>query len=527
MNQYLDLLEYILKDGERRENRTGIDTIGIFGAQMRFDLSKGFPLVTTKKVFWKGVVEELLWFISGSTNVRPLQNRGVYFWDEWSKDDGSLGPVYGQQLRRIERIEFKEPLLFTPTDRADIPEFSKEIVIDYKSGSSSILGRVLSTKSSGKATVIKQCGTKSNGGTFIVKFHDTGATREVPYGLCNEALSDFWKPTVWGIGVYGDYDTQDPYYDVLVTTWRDMIRRCYSKETKSYKSYGGKGVHVSPQWLVFSNFQRDVKKIPGWDLKKLYPSEYSLDKDMSVSNRYSIETCRWASDEEQRANGCQITPFSATDPDGNRHSFYSLGYCAKTGNLNVSAVHRCLNGSLRSHKGWSEFSYIYRPPNTVPTVRIVDQLKETLAMLKSDPTTRRAVISLWNPALIERMALPPCHGNVIQFYVSKGKLSCHMYQRSADMFLGVPVNIASYALLTHMVAHVTGLGVGEFIHSFGDAHIYVNHLDQIKEQIIREPFPLPAVEINPDKKDIFDIGYDDITLKNYKFHPPIKGEVAV
>jgi thymidylate synthase len=158
--------------------------------------------------------------------------------------------------------------------------------------------------------------------------------------------------------------------------------------------------------------------------------------------------------------------------------------------------------------------------------KTVDQIQWVIDEIRRNPTSRRLVVSAWNPPELEEMALPPCHV-LFQFYVADGKLSCQLYQRSADTFLGVPFNIASYALLTHMVAHVTGLGVGEFIHTLGDAHIYLNHLDQVREQLTREPYPLPKLVLNPEVKSIFDFTYDDIQIINYRSHPAIKGEVSV
>jgi len=288
MKQYQDLLYQIIDTGERRSNRTGVDTLGIFGAQMRFDLSKGFPLVTTKKVFWKGIVHELLWLISGSTNVKPLQENDIHIWDEWADKNGDLGPIYGKQ-------------------------------------------------------------------------------------------------------------------------WRD------------------------------------------WD------------------------HTHFVSDDVYEASG---------------------------------GTH---GGSYRTDH--------------------IDQLKDVIDRIKTTPDCRRMIVTAWNPTGVPRMAIPPCHA-FFQFRVSGDKrLSCHLYQRSADMFLGVPFNIASYALLTHLVAYVTNLKVGDFIHSFGDAHIYVNHLAQVEEQLKRQPLPLPTLALKcddpPDQRDLFKITYEDIALLNYECHPPIKGDVAV
>lgn len=156
----------------------------------------------------------------------------------------------------------------------------------------------------------------------------------------------------------------------------------------------------------------------------------------------------------------------------------------------------------------------------------IDQLKKVIDMIKTNPESRRLIVSAWNPAEVDDMALPPCH-TLFQFYVADGKLSCQLYQRSADVFLGVPFNIASYALLTHLIAHECGLGVGEFVHSFGDAHIYLNHLDQVNEQLSREPRDLPKLVINPEKKSIFDIELSDLTMEGYNPHPTIKAPVAV
>ena len=264
MKQYLDLLNHILKTGHRKEDRTGTGTISTFGYQMRYDLSEGFPLVTTKKTHLKSIIYELLWFLKGDTNVKYLQEHGVRIWNEWADPDGDLGHIYGYQWRS-------------------------------------------------------------------------------------------WP----------DYD----------------------------------GGHI-------------------------------------------------------------------------------------------------------------------------------DQIKEAVETLKNNPDSRRIIVSAWNVADLDNMNLPPCHA-FFQMYVCDGKLSLQLYQRSADCFLGVPFNIASYALLTMMLAQVCGLQPGEFIHTLGDAHIYLNHLDQVNLQLTRQPRKLPKMKLNPDVKDIFDFKYEDFTLEDYDPWPAIKGEVSV
>jgi thymidylate synthase len=264
MKQYLDLLDHVLKTGVKKTDRTGTGTISVFGYQMRFDLEKGFPLLTTKKLHLKSIIHELLWFISGDTNTRYLNENGVRIWNEWADKDGNLGPVYGYQWRS------------------------------------------------------------------------------------------------WPAG------------------------------------------------------------------------------------------------------------------DG----------------------------------------------------RKIDQLENVIASIKQTPDSRRHIISAWNVGELNKMALPPCH-ILFQFYVADGKLSCQLYQRSADIFIGVPFNIASYALLTLMVAQVTELKPGEFIHTMGDAHIYLNHIDQVKLQLTRQPYKLPEMKINPDIRDILKFRYDDFILEGYVSHPHIKGEISV
>lgn len=264
MKQYLDLLRHILDTGHRKEDRTGTGTISTFGYQMRFDLSKGFPLVTTKKTHLKSIIYELLWFLRGDTNARWLQERGVRIWNEWADPDGDLGHIYGYQWR----------------------------------------------------------------------------------------------------------------------SWPD----------------------------------------------------------------------------------------------------YSGGH--------------------------------------------IDQIAEAIRQIKETPDSRRIIVSSWNVADLGNMNLPPCH-MLFQFYVSDGRLSLQLYQRSGDSFLGVPFNIASYALLTMMVAQVCGLEPGEFIHTIGDAHIYLNHLEQVELQLSREPRALPRMRINPDVKDIFSFRYEDFSLEDYDPWPAIKGEVSV
>jgi len=264
MDQYLTLLRHVLETGHRKSDRTGTGTLSLFGYQMRFDLSEGFPLLTTKKLHTRSIIHELLWFLKGETNIRYLRENKVTIWDEWADENGELGPVYGKQWR----------------------------------------------------------------------------------------------------------------------SWQGADGKTY------------------------------------------------------------------------------------------------------------------------------------------------DQIRSVVDQIRKNPDSRRLIVSAWNVADVSKMALPPCHC-LFQFYVADGKLSCQLYQRSADVFLGVPFNIASYALLTHMMAQVCDLEVGDFVHTFGDVHLYSNHIEQAHEQLTRAPRPLPRLQLNPQVKDLFSFRYEDIEIVGYDPHPPIKAPVAV
>lgn len=318
---YLDFLQYILDNGVKKEDRTGTGTISVFGYQMRYDLSKGFPLFTTKRVPFRLVASELLWFIKGDTNIRYLLQHNNHIWDEWAFK------------KWVESDEYQGP---------DMTDFGRRCLVDEE------------------FNVLYQKELKD---------------------FCNRVLED-----------------------------DDFM-----------KKYGDLGNVYGKQWR------------------------------------------RW------------------TDSEGNE----------------------------------------------------IDQLKDVIEQIKNNPDSRRLIVNAWNPEDVinagakgSKSALPPCHV-MFQFYVIEGKLSCMLTQRSVDTLLGCPFNVASYALLTHLIAHECGLEVGEFIHSAGDAHIYLNHIEQVKEQLSREPRELPTLKINPDKKSIFDIEMEDISIEGYDPHPAIKAPIAV
>lgn len=532
MLEYHKLLKNALENGVYRMDRTGTGTVSVFGTQSRYDLAEGFPLVTTKKMFTKGVIGELLWFIEGNTNASYLEEKyGIKFWNDWADPDtGELGPLYGKQLRNIEHSYWVEPRLRMQSSSELVlkTSFDKNIRVDYLSGESVYLGKTIQTKECGLCTVIKEIATSNGRNQFDVKFHDTGYTRRVDYAAVQtDTIKDPYCQSVYDVGYYGEYE-EDAYTPMLKTVWREMLRRCYNKESESYKSYGAKGIHVHPSWLCFANFNKDARKLTNWNCRVEYGSEYELDKDVRfAANYYSKETCMWSSKVEQSYNTSTNRPFKCLNPKGEEVFFRSVGEAKRKYDLNISAVHRCLNGELNTHHDWSNFEYVVEEGKVCRT-RVIDQLKEVIAEIKHNPQSRRLVISLYNPHEVDKMNLPPCHGNIIQFYTDdENRLSLHMYQRSGDLFLGVPVNIASYSLLLMMVAQVTGYTPHEFIHTIGDAHLYVNHIDQAKLQLSREPLELPIMQINPNVKNIDDFVYEDFTLVNYNPYPAIQAAIAV
>ena len=529
MQQYLDLMRHVLENGVRKEDRTGVGTLSVFGHQMRFDLNDGFPAVTTKKLHFRSIIHELLWFLQGDSNVKYLRDNGVTIWDEWADQNGNLGPVYGHQWRKWHSIKDIQPRRIQRTEPKIETPFGKEINCDNSSNEAGLVGRRFES-STGSYAITKEyrVSRKNSPGLgylrFEIQFLETGYRKDncTKDAVLHGKIKDPYAPTVLGVACLGSPVLKEDR-ELLYQTWVGMLKRCYDEHHLAFPNYGGKGVFVSNRWLVFSNFVEDVKKLPNWLLKKEFPHEYSLDKDYYSSNCYSSDTCLWLSKQEQNLNQSNYQPVRAIAPDG--REIVRMGVkplCREMGFTSIGVFNN-LKGKQGTHHGW-RFEYVQGLHN--PRVRIFDQIRNIVALLKHNPSSRRIILNSWNVAELENMALSPCHV-LAQFYVVNGQLSCQLYQRSADIFLGVPFNIASYALLTMMIAQVTGYQPGDFVHTFGDAHLYTNHLEQTKLQLSRDPYPLPTMKLNPDVTSIFDFTYDDFELVNYQSHPTIKAPIAV
>lgn len=528
MRQYLDLLKDIVENGNDKGDRTGTGTRSVFGRQLRFNLQDGFPLLTTKKMFFRGIVEELLWMLRGETNVKSLQEKGVYIWDEWSNNRGELKNVYGAQWRRWEtpqsnKIIFIHPRQSDPDGspnknlpQVSIPEDYDTLLLD------DVLDKIFPTKGHGLLRPIEkvsQSGEKNS--KYKVQFLETGYITEASLpSIKNGTVRDGFLLKTCGAACLGNpIEHTKQEYDL----WYNMIARCYNTDHPSYHKYGAVGVTVSRQWRCFEDFIKSISDVPNFWRWKNNPSAWQLDKDYYGAEQYSKNTCIFLS----RDDNCMLSRISK--PFRYQGTTYlSQKECAEDHGLEKRRISDVITGT-RIAPGYEEIEVIDVPAGMlVRKQRTIDQIANVIERIKSNPDCRRLIVSAWNPADIDTMALPPCHC-FFQFYVADGKLSCMLYQRSCDVFLGVPFNIASYALLTHIIAYICNLEVGEFVHTFGDVHIYNNHFEQVMRQLNRDPKPLPRLIITTKSviEDPAELKYEDFKLIDYDCHPAIKAEVSV
>lgn len=522
MKQYLDLLEDVLSKGIKREDRTGTGTVSIFGRQLRFDLTKGFPLVTTKKVHFKSAAHELLWFVSGDTNIKYLTDNGVRIWDEWIDKNGDLRQVYGAQWRRWETTGEKIGLIKIKEPDNSLYPVVEDLEVDLE-GADDFVNHIFTTTRGLKFQVKKKLFNGKSNSHYLVQFLDTkGITIVGRPQIRTGQVKDPCHRTVVGVGFLGNDAKNLNYDERLYSLWRNMIARCYDKNHPSYSTYGEVGVSVNAQWFCFSDFVQTISQVPFYWQWKENPGEYELDKDYFKSSQYSKKTCMFLSKND---NVGLITQKGIIfEVEG--YKFVSQLELARYLNIHPQRISDWVLGK-RELPCRSKVS-ILKPPSgyVYRKIRVIDQLRNTICQIKKDPNSRRHLISAWNVAELDEMALPPCH-YAYQFYVADGKLSCICVMRSVDCFLGLPFNIASYALLTHMTAQCTGLEVQDLVFQLGDTHIYKNHFKQVLTQLERDPRTLPFLELNPDIKDIDDFKYEDFQIVGYNPHPAIKGEVSV
>lgn len=477
MKQYLDLCQDVLENGVKKTDRTGTGTISVFSRDMRFDLSKGFPMVTTKKVNFNAILHELLWFLSGDTNIKYLVDNGVNIWN---------GDAYREYKKK--KNGYKTGL--------SMSEYVENIKNDDKFAELyGDLGRIYQSQ--------WRCF-----GSEIVK---------IPQKQPN--LNSSVKPTYLGVA-----NGKGKSNSKLGKTWEGMIARCYDENSPSYHLYGARGVYVCDRWLEFSKFEEDAIKLAGWiDFDKRGDTKLALDKDkLGNGFVYSPETCCWLTHHDNNPTNLKQDKIYTVEKNGVQYSFSNISEFCREHNIKAKNFSDLWtkNKNAKTRSGFTLVNVVDKRKKGI------DQIRNVINSIKTNPDGRRHLVSAWNPNELDMCALPPCHF-AFQFYVANGKLSCKFFMRSNDVFLGLPFNIASYALLTHMVAQVCNLEVGELVYSGTDVHIYQNHIEQVKLQLTREPYPLPTIKINPNVKDINDFRFDDFELVGYQHHPFIKGALSV
>ncbi len=535
MKAYLDLVRRILDTGVVKHNRTGVDALTVPGAMFEHDMELGFPLLTTKSVPFRLVASELEFFIKGLTDKRWLQERNNHIWDEWcnpqgapefksqedrlfwQKENPDLGALgYSHQWRKWAAPYKPVPFIWTGFDRTLQVQPSEEPLV----------GKTFKG-TYGDYTVISYDGKNDYFVKYYtVKFHKTGYTKGSLNSSQIESLTvwDPYAPSVAGVACVGSYESELPpqITDLLKGCWRQIIQRCYNPEHAAYSRYGAKSVYVANSWLIFENFLRDVQEIDGWDNKVSDWHGYQLDKDIK-GGYYSKDTCLWVSREDNGNNTSQNYYFDAVAPDGTLYPG-NVGlhrFCREHG-LNPKVVGAAIKADCYTHKGWK---FTVTGPFKEPPFAGLDQLKRLVERLKTDPTDRRMIVSAWNPVDLHRMALPPCH-YAFQVTVIGDKLNLLWNQRSVDVALGLPFNIASYGLLLHLLAKGANLREGRLVGFLADTHIYVNHIDGLHEQLDRTPYGLPHIE-TPEFSDLFSWEFEHSKLVGYQHHPKIPFQVAV
>ena len=545
-HNYLNLLRDVMENGTYKPDRTGTGVKSVFGRQSRYDLRVGFPLLTTKKMNLASIVSELLWFVEGSGDERRLAeirygksreqltdkttiwtaNAEADYWTPKARFEGDLGRVYGQGWRKwltpdgpVGLIKKKEKVV----ERGFVPSEHQQLGLKVELIPSDLDGQLFSSQSGNAMVIGKVCQNGSKNSKYMVEFASGTWLQVQRPNLATGEFKDPYALSVRNVACIGRVTPEmkkRSYYKRAYDMWNSMIARCYDSTHPSYGLYGRKGVVVSGEWKCFENFMNTLHNVP-YFYQWLENKTYDLDKDYFGAEGYSADTCIFI---EHKMNTSFGSPMR--DRETGR-LFVSQHQAADLFEIADSTLqHRIAEDGFYASDGYRVEPYCPPSGMLVRPQIVTDQLANLIHAIKTDPHGRRHILSAWNPGELDQMALPPCHV-LCQFYVSNGELSCLLYQRSNDLFLGSPYNIASYALLTRMIAQVCGLEAGELVYSQGDTHIYVDHFDAVMEQLTRTPYPSPVLYINPSITEIGDFKMSDFELHHYESHPLIKAKMAV
>lgn len=528
MQAYKDIIKNVLENGTKKPNRTGIDTISVTGTQLRHDMRTGFPLVTVKKTPFKTICVELEGFIKGITDKKWYQDRGCHIWDEWAnpeiapyghskeeqqkmKETRDLGPIYGYQLRNFNKPYRPIPQITTP--------FTKDYDSTLEIKRHPVYGEYVIINSYYQSN---KAGTKRYDIQFIKSGYKIFGLIES--NLKNNKFIDPYYPTVANVGCLGDkdYNSSIKNWKKFRKIWNNILDRCYNIDSNDYKNYGAKGVYVSNDWLIFSNFLRDIQTLENWDKKLKNWNEYTLDKDKYSKNsdkHYSKETCHWADLTTQCLYNSQFNKIRAINIETKEELILeNMKYDCRKYGFTPSCINRVIQGVNKQHRG-----YIFE---RIENKEIYfDQLEHIVNTLKNNPTCRRMVASYWNKNQASKAALESCHYS--WQVLSDGKyIDLIFNMRSVDVGLGMPFDIAHYGMMLTLLSLETKLIPRWLVGNFADTHIYENHIDGMKEVLNREPYQLPTVEV-PGFTSIFEWTYEQRKLIGYKSHDKIIMEVAI
>lgn len=561
--QYQDLLKNILENGNIKKDRTGTGTKSIFGTYMKFDLRKGFPLLTTKKMFTKGIIHELLFFLRGKCSIDYLRENNVHIWDDdckrWDKESESfVGKIYPHSWRRWGATKMLMDIDKTPFE-IKIQELIESDVPTLNSNY-------------GKYRILEDVGN----GCVKIQFILTGYSYNVRKDRAKKGIvRDPYYPSIHNICSIGNVDIRNGINKKMYILWKGIVDRCYNCNNDNYEYYGKRGVRLSKKWKCFEFFLKDAQKLQNWEQKLLKWNKYQLDKDiMGNGFLYSNSTCLWAYINDNAKKSKEKYEYTVTNGKINETFVNHVDFIKKESIKNQGNFASMLRGERNNCEGWSLIS-----KKTIINDGI-DQIQNIINTLKTNPDDRRMLCIAYNPDVLNEVALPPCHV-LFQFYtrelsnterwelyynkfkdeeidndnfsyphldvygqtnqhtyngeydylleeenIPTRELSCSWYQRSVDSFLGLPFNIASYALLTHMIAHVCNMSVGDLIFNGGDTHLYLNHLEQAKELISRNVLDSPTLYINPKIKTIDEFNFEDIKIENYVSQGALKAPLS-